>query len=240
MLLNTIKAVFFDLYQTLVNYDPPREEQLARIISDYGIKIAVDSLRHPMVLADEYIYEEHSRLPISKRNEKEQKILFTQYQTILLEKAGIRPTPELIHHNIIEMQRVKFRHVLFDDVLPVLNKLRQNGIILGLISNIDSDMSPVFDELELSPLLQVVVTSKETGFHKPQPEIFNEATRRAEVKSSDSLYIGDQYQIDVIGAKESGMQGILLDRNGYFTEFIEELIITNLYQLLDYIFNEKG
>lgn len=238
--MNMIKAVFFDLYQTLVHYDPPREEQLARIISDYGIKIAVDSLRHPIVLADEYIYEEHARFPISKRNEKEQKTLFAQYQTILLEKAGIRPTPELIRHNIIEMQRVKFKHVLFDDVLPVLNKLRQNGTILGLISNIDSDMSTIFDELGLSPLLQVVATSQDTGYHKPQPEIFNEAARRAEVKSSDSLYIGDQYQIDVIGAKESGMQGILLDRNGYFTEFIEELIITNLYQLVDYVLNEKG
>ena len=235
-----IKAVFFDLYQTLINYDPPREEQLARIISDYGIKVTADTLRRPMVIADEFIYEEHSSLPISKRSEKERKTLFAQYQTILLKEACIKPTSELISNNIVKMQQVKFKHVLFDDVLPALEQLKQNGIILGLISNIDSDITPLFDKLGLMPLLQVVVTSRDSGYHKPQPEIFNEAARHAGVKAGESMYIGDQYQIDVLGAKGAGMQGVLLDRNGYFNEDTEELIIKDLYQLVDYLSNERG
>lgn len=230
-----IKAVFFDLYQTLINYDPPREEHLAQIISDYGITVTADSLRHPMVLADEYIYKEHSRLPISKRSEKEQKTLFVKYQTILLKEAGINSTPELIRNNIFKMQQIKFQHVLFDDVLPVLQKLKQKDITLGLISNIDSDITPLFDNLGLTSMLQVVVTSLDSGYHKPQPEIFCEAARRARVKPGESMYIGDQYQIDVLGAKESGMQGVLLDRNNYFNKAINEHIIKDLYQLVDYL-----
>jgi len=235
-----IKAVFFDLYQTLINYDPPREEQLAQIISDYGISVTADTLRRPMVVADEFIYEEHSRLPISKRSEKEQKTLFAQYQTILLKEAGIKYTPELISNNILKMQQVKFERVLFDDVLPALEQLKQNGIILGLISNIDSDITPLFDKLGLTPLLQVVVTSQDSGYHKPQSEIFNEAARRAGVKAGESMYIGDQYQIDVLGAKKAGMQGVLLDRNGYFNEDTEELIIKDFYQLVDHLANNRG
>ena len=235
-----IKAVFFDLYQTLINYDPPREKQLARIISDYGIKVTADTLRRPMVIADEFIYEEHSRLPISKRSEKEQNTLFTQYQTMLLKEACIKPTPEIISNNIVKMQQVKFKRVLFDDVLPALKQLKQNSIILGLISNIDSDIKPLFDKLGLIPLLQVVVTSRDSGYHKPQPEIFNEAARRAGVEAGESMYIGDQYQIDVLGAKGAGMQGVLLDRNGYFNEDTEELIIKDFYQLVDYLSNERG
>ena len=235
-----IKAVFFDLYQTLINYDPPREKQLARIISDYGIKVTADTLHRPMVIADEFIYEEHSRLPISKRSEKEQKTLFTQYQTMLLKEACIKPTPEIISNNIVKMQQVKFKRVLFDDVLPALKQLKQNSIILGLISNIDSDIKPLFDKLGLIPLLQVVVTSRDSGYHKPQPEIFNEAARRAGVEAGESMYIGDQYQIDVLGAKGAGMQGVLLDRNGYFNEDTKELIIKDFYQLVDYLSNERG
>ncbi|MFH1662830.1 MAG: HAD family hydrolase [Chloroflexota bacterium] len=235
-----IKAVFFDLYQTLINYNPPREEQLARIISDYGIEVTADALRRPMVIADEFIYEENSRLPISKRNKEGQNTLFTEYQAILLKEAGINPTPELILNNMVKMQQIKFNRVLFDDVLPALKQLKQNGIILGLISNIDSDIAPLFDKLELAPLLKVAVTSRDSGYYKPQPEIFKEAARQAGVKAEESMYIGDQYQIDVLGAKEARMQGVLLDRNGYFNEDTEELIIKDLYQLVDYLLSERG
>jgi putative hydrolase of the HAD superfamily len=138
------------------------------------------------------------------------------------------------------MQQVKFERVLFDDVLPALEQLKQNGIILGLISNIDSDITPLFDKLGLTPLLQVVVTSRDSGYHKPQPEIFKEAARQAGVKVDESMYIGDQYQIDVLGAKGAGMQGVLLDRNGYFNEDTKELIIKDFYQLVDYLSNERG
>lgn len=235
-----IKAVFFDLYQTLIDYHPPREEQLARIISDYGITVTADTIRRPMVIADEFIYEEHSRLPISKRSEEEQKTLFAKYQTILLKEAGINPSPELIRNNVVKMQQIKFDRVLFDDVLPALEQLKQKGILLGLISNIDSEITPLFDKLKLTPLLQVVVTSRDTGYHKPQPEIFKEAAKRAGVKADEAMFIGDQYQIDVRGAEEGGMQGVLLDRNGYFNKDIKELIIKDLYQLVDYLSNEKG
>jgi putative hydrolase of the HAD superfamily len=234
-----IRAVFFDLYQTLIDYDPPREKQLARIISDYGIKATADSLRYPMVVADEFIYEQHSRLPISKRTEKEQIELFSRYQEILLKEARIKPTPKLIHNNVVKMQQFKFERVLFGDVLAALEQLKQNGIILGLISNIDSDITPLFDKLGLTPLLQVVVTSRDSGYHKPQPHIFKEAARRAVVETGESMYVGDQYQIDVLGAKGAGMRGVLLDRNGYFKKDTEELIIKDLYQLVDYVPDER-
>ena len=44
-----IKAVFFDLYQTLVCYEPPREELQARVLRDFGINVTSDSFRRPMV-----------------------------------------------------------------------------------------------------------------------------------------------------------------------------------------------
>lgn len=106
--------------------------------------------------------------------------------------------------------------VLFDDVLPALTHLKDRGLILGLISNVDRDMTPLLDELGLASLLQVVVTSQDAGSSKPQPEIFREALRQAGVQASEAIYVGDQYEIDIIGAKNAGMNGVLLDRGGYF------------------------
>jgi len=230
-----IKAVFFDLYHTLICYDPPQEESLARVLNDFGIEVAPEVLRRPIVAADEFIYQEHSRLSISKRSDEEKKSLFAQYQAMVLKEAGIEPTGELIGSILNKMQQIKFSRVLFDDVLPVLTELKGKGLILGLISNVDSDITPLLDKLGLSQLLQVVVTSQDTGYMKPQPEIFKEAAKQAGVQVSEAMYIGDQYQIDVLGAKGAGMQGVLLDRNSYFEEVTKELKIQNLYQLVEYL-----
>ncbi|UCE97148.1 MAG: HAD family hydrolase [Dehalococcoidia bacterium] len=234
-----IKVVFFDLYQTLIDYYPPRETELARIINDYGIKVTAETIHRPMVIADEFIYKEHALLPLAKRSESDQKHLYSQYQTLILKEAGIDPTPDLIANNIAKMRQVNFHPILFDDVLPTLKQLKNDGIILGLISNIDRDISSLFNKLGLTSLLLIVVTSLDCGYHKPQPEIFHEAARQAGVSVNESVYIGDQYQIDVLGAKEAGMQGVLIDRNGFFADVTEELIIRNLYQLVDYIHTER-
>lgn len=230
-----IKAVFFDLYHTLVRYEPPREEVQAKVLSDFGIEVAPESLRRPLVIADEFIYQEHARLPINKRPEEEKMALYAQYQGIVLKEASIEASKELIGGILSKMQKFKFGLVLFDDVLPALAELKKRGLILGLISNVDHDIASLFQELGLTPLLQVVVTSQEVGFNKPQPQIFEEALRQAGVQAQEVMYVGDHYQIDVVGANGAGMQGVLLDRGGYFEGAIESLKIRNLSELVEHL-----
>jgi len=74
------------------------------------------------------------------------------------------------------------------------------------------------EELGLLSRLDIVVTSRDTGFNKPQPEIFQEALRQANVRPQEAVYVGDQYQADVIGSGNVGMKGMLLDRNNFYTE----------------------
>jgi len=230
-----IKAAFFDLYQTLACYQPPREEIQSQVLKELGIEAAPEALLYPLVIADEFIYQEHARMPFRKRSDEERKALWGQYQAIVLKEAGIEPNQELIRGILGRMQQVKFDMALFDDVLPALSQLKDKGLILGLISNVDNDIAPVLSKLGLEPLLQVVVTSADAGCNKPRQEIFQEAARRAGIQPQEAVYVGDQYQIDVIGANQAGMKGILLDRGGYFKETIEEPKIQSLYQLAEHL-----
>ena len=226
-----IKAVFFDLYQTLICYDPPREEMQAEVLKEFGIQIEAAKLAHPIVSADEFFHQEHARQSISKRSDQERIALWGSYQQIVLTEAGIKPTEELIGHVLKRMQQIKFQQVLYDDVLPAITQLKEKGYIIGLISNVDNDISQLLDKVGLSPLLEVVVTSIEAGYCKPQPEIFQAAAAKAGVKPEEAAYIGDQYRIDVMGAKEAGMLGILLDRGGYFDDQIKEPRVSSLAEL---------
>ena len=50
-----IKAIFFDLYHTLVRYEPPQEELLSKALRDFGIDMNPEAFRRPLVAADEFI-----------------------------------------------------------------------------------------------------------------------------------------------------------------------------------------
>ncbi len=230
-----IKAVFFDLYQTLVRYDPPREEIEAKVLKDFSIDISPAALARPIVVADEFIYNEIARLPLSGRSTEEKMSLYSQYQGILLREAGIEYDQSIIPSLLGAMMQSKMDLVLFDDVTPLLNDLKGRGLILGLISNIEQDMTETLTRLELPHWLEIIVTSLDAGAGKPRPEIFQEALRQAGVQPSEALYIGDQYQVDVIGASGAGMKGILIDRNNYYGDDTDCPKISSLGQVMDYL-----
>ena len=230
-----IKAIFFDLYQTLAGYDPPREEIEAAILKDNGISVKPEVLQVPFSIADAFFHKESARRPFYKMPPEEQKKLFVEYQTRLLSEAGIKPTMELIKDIIGRWYSYGFKLVLFDDALPAIKELSNNNLILGLISNIERDISPLLDELGLSELLKVVATSLETGYTKPNPEIFRTALKKSGVKPEESIFVGDQYEIDVLGSESVGMKGILIDRNNSFSNITDCLRINSLLQLKDYL-----
>jgi putative hydrolase of the HAD superfamily len=210
-----IKAVFFDLYHTLVRYEPPREEIEAKVLKDLGITVSAEALRRPMFIADELIYNEIARHPLSTRSREEIAALYARYQEALLKEAGIKYDQKLVLTLLGKMQQAKMELVLFDDVRPALDDLKSRGLVLGLISNIEQDMSRTLDKLGLRAWLGTIVTSQDAGATKPKPGIFLYALRQAGVLPAESIYVGDQYQVDVIGARGAGMKGILLDRTGY-------------------------
>jgi putative hydrolase of the HAD superfamily len=230
-----VKAVFFDLYNTLVGFDPPREEIQARVLKEFGIEVGPEALLRPIMTADDFIYQEYARFPLSKRSKEETMALYAQYHGIILREAGLEASQELIAGILKKWMHSDWKMVLFDDVIPALTHLGELGLILGLISNVDRDITPLYQELGLSVWLQVVVTSQEVGFNKPRPEIFQEALKQAGVKPSEAIYVGDQYQIDVVGANEAGMRGILLDRGGFFEDIADCPRIRSLTQVATYL-----
>jgi putative hydrolase of the HAD superfamily len=230
-----IKAVFFDLYHTLVHYEPPQEELEAKALKDFGIDVSPEVLRRPLVTANEFIYQEIIRRPLSQRSQEEKMALYAQYQRIVLKEAGVEASEKLVLALLGRMQQAKMKLVLFDDVAPALDKLKARGLILGLISNVERDITATLDELGLTSWLDVVVTSQDSGFVKPRPEIFQEALKRAKLQPSEAMYVGDQYQVDVIGANKAGMKGVLLDRYGYFEDKTDCPRIRSLNELVEHL-----
>jgi putative hydrolase of the HAD superfamily len=230
-----IKAVFFDLYQTLVHYQPSQEELEAAAMKNLGIEVTAAMLRHPILTANEFIYQQIARRPLSQRSREETMALYSEYQRIVLKEAGLAADEKVVLRLLGMMQQTKMNLVLFDDVMPALDDLKKRSLKLGLISNIEQNITATLDKLGLSSKLDIVVTSQNAGFTKPQPEIFQYALKKSGVNPAEAVYVGDQYQVDIIGAKSAGMQGILLDRDDYYQEKLDCPKITRLKALVDYL-----
>jgi putative hydrolase of the HAD superfamily len=101
---------------------------------------------------------------------------------------------------------------IYDDVLPAVEMLIERGMELGIISNWDERLRPLLKRLKLDCYFRVIIISHEIGFHKPSPVIFHEAARKFACPASSVLHIGDGETEDVQGARDAGLQSVLLDR----------------------------
>jgi putative hydrolase of the HAD superfamily len=95
-----------------------------------------------------------------------------------------------------------------------LARLREAGIGLGVVSNSDGRVAEALEAVGLAGYFAVVVDSTLAGFEKPDPRIFLPALEALQVTPADALYVGDLYEVDVVGARRAGMAAVLLDPAG--------------------------
>ena len=91
-----------------------------------------------------------------------------------------------------------------------LGRLRAAGLRLGVISNADGRVEVALHAAGLRDCFEVVIDSALFGAEKPDPAIFRAALRALEVEPREALYVGDLYEVDVLGARAAGMEAVLL------------------------------
>jgi putative hydrolase of the HAD superfamily len=99
------------------------------------------------------------------------------------------------------------------EAAPMLTRLRERGLTLGVISNFDYRLIPILEGLGLSQFFDSVTISSEAGYAKPAPEIFQIALARHSVIPAQALHIGDSAHLDVVGATAAGLAAALIDHD---------------------------
>lgn len=232
-----VKAVFFDWFDTLVRYDPPRQQLYQKVLGESGFEVSPKELMIGLMAADKYFLEENARSPITQRSPKEQAEVYMRYQGVVLAQAGVNIDREILPKLLKKIQPLLqgLSFVLFDDVLPTLKSLKERGLILGLLTNASKNILAVQSKLGLDSYLNFVVTSEEAGADKPLPPIFLAALECAGVNAAEAIHVGDHYHVDVLGAKGVGIKPILLDRYDLYPEVSDCPRIHSLTELVNYL-----
>ena len=109
-----------------------------------------------------------------------------------------------------------------------LSELKGRGYELAVLSNNDSRLRNVLDDLGVSPLFDEIFISSELGCEKPDPEIFRSVERTMWKSPDEILHLGDSHSRDFEGARKAGWSALL-----YGSPRLEEAQIQAFTELLE-------
>ena len=187
------KAVIFDMYETLItHYNSPLY---------FGAEMAQDA----GIPKEKFYYLwrglDHERT-IGKI-ELEELLERILRENGCYSKACLN---ELVAKRVAAKEEC-FKH-LHNEIIPMLSKIRERGLCVGLISNCYGEEAEVIRKSELFPFFDEVYLSCEQGVAKPDKEIFRRCMRDLAVKPEECLYIGDGGSEELETARALGMKAV--------------------------------
>jgi HAD superfamily hydrolase (TIGR01549 family) len=232
-----IKAVFFDWFDTLACYNPPREELYHQAFREFGFEITLRDVHKGLMAADRhYFAKAGNKGSIGNQSFADRVNEFVFYPQAMAAEAGLTVSPEIEPQIVLKvLHKFSNTYILFKDSLPIFQVIKNRGLISGIITNADEKIVNLVQDLGLNSYIDIIITSQKIGAEKPSPRIFLAALEKAGVKPSEAIYVGDQYQSDTLGAGGVGMQAILLDRYDIHSEVLDYPRISSLREVTQYL-----
>ncbi len=219
MSLTGIKAVLFDMDGTLRESQPTGGE----VFTDYALSLGLPITEHNRILAArwEHYYFAGSpeiREDFQKFGDDDKGFWqnFGQRRLVAL-GCSVQQADELAPAFAIHMEEnYKPKDIIPEGAIEALVNLQQRGYLLGVVSNRDLPYHDRLKELGLAPYFSFSLAAGEVNSWKPSPGIFEVALKRARTMAYETVYVGDNYFADVVGARNAGLLPILYDRLGIF------------------------
>jgi putative hydrolase of the HAD superfamily len=211
----TYRAVFFDAGETLVHPYPSFPELMVTILRRGGFQIEpADVHMNATFVADHFKRAAEQKLLWTTSPEKSKSFWLGVYRTFLdhLHIPDTDGLPERLYAEFTDLANYR----VFPDVLPVLRRLREANLTLGVISNFEEWLGRLLARLGVAGLLDVQIISGVEGVEKPDPAIFRLALDRTGLRPNECVYVGDNPVFDTTPAEALGMTGVLIDRRGRY------------------------
>jgi len=232
------RAVFFDLGGTLFSYrsiNSHFDGVLERLARGRGVDRPMDELRQAYRIAMMRVMGEWAPRPFYLHRE-----LFTEAHVQFLRNVGVEAAatdPDVQHSqgSVLGEPEIAAR----PDAAETLAALRDRGLHLQIVSNIDNDqLDAVWPHLALDAHVHAITTSEEAGSCKPHGGIFQVALAKAGNPDPASVvFVGDSLVHDVGGARAQGMTSVLIGEppRDAPAHLVPDHVIANLSELLDLV-----
>jgi len=230
-ILGRFQAVFFDFDETLVHAHPPVFEGFLRACAQLELHFDPETARHGQRFLYRYFAGSQAQSDYAHFGSDLDRF-YVHVTTRLLVEMGTDGRAAEIAVRVGELSVRLPKGVRRGPTAQhVLNALKARGLRLGVVSNNGDDIAARCRELGFDEQLDFVITRIDAGCTKPDPHIFELALERAGVEANATVFVGDNYYADALGAQNMGMVPVLLDPEDLFPE-ADCAVIQRLEQLL--------
>jgi len=192
--------ILFDLDNTILDFSKIEAYSLKKTLKNYGITVEE-------AVVEEYRKinkEEWDKFQDKKQTKKETTInRFCRLSKFIGKEFPVeKVNEEYLEHLTEEVYFIK-------EAEDTLEKIKTTGIRMGMLSNgVKKVQEKRFEKAGLGRFFEHVLTSEEAGVPKPDPKIFGMILDKFEIKPEKTLFVGDSYESDIVGALNSGMKPI--------------------------------
>lgn len=211
---NHVKALFFDAGDILY-YRPIKEKGLKEFLADKELK-------------------PHPQLEVEKKRLRDLafsgKLDRKEYYHKVISLYGITD-PKLIEEGVSAQSKDDDTVAIYDGVPETINTLKQQGYLLGIITDTALPISTKlkwFEDNGFGGLWDVVISSKEMGVRKPAPVLYEEALRQTRLDPCEAAFVGHR-SYELAGARAVGMKTIAFN---FDKDSIADTYIDNFRDLL--------
>ncbi|MGD7707474.1 HAD family hydrolase [Microlunatus sp. Y2014] len=199
-----MRAVFFDLDDTLVDQESAAVTAVVAWAAEHGIECADVVPRWAEVSANCYSrYQRRELTFLEQRRERARSFLGVDADDTRADElfAGY-------------LRRYEANWTVFDDAVPALRRAKASGLIVAVLTNGDEAHQRFkLEKLGLTNEVDVFVASSVLPAGKPDPRAFAHALDVVGVAHDDALMVGNSLRTDVLGALGAGVDAVLLDRH---------------------------
>jgi len=217
---NGIKTILFDFDGTLCHHLPSGGEVFTDYVIGLGLKVTAEDRRRAAVW-EHYYFASSSEIQadLEKYNDEEDFWFHFAHRRL----AALGCAPELVPElgpKVSAHMRENYNPETWipDETHTVIPRLRKTGYTLGVVSNRDNPYQHEIDGLGMGDYFHFSLAAGEVKSWKPDTGIFEHAIKMAKGIPEETVYIGDNYFADVVGARRAGLQPVLYDPKGLFHE----------------------
>ena len=217
------KHLFFDLDRTLWDFDGNSKRALYQLYNEAKLEQPsfsfIDFHAH-YVDVNTSLWKAYGKKEITKDFLRDERFRKT------LENWDLNDEKLVKHFSDGYVEISPKQTDLFPNTLETLHELKQSNYEMHIITNGFKEVQYIkLENCKLRPFFDIIVCSEEVGVNKPDPKIFHYAMNKAGAKAENSFMIGDDYEVDILGAERVGMKTV------HFNPQIEEKQIKHINQI---------
>lgn len=234
--LREYDAVLFDMGYTLIHFEPRQEIIAQEAIRAVGAERTIKEIR----AAVEAVYGEYYRdaatttFPATEAYDRQ---VQQTLEREMLARLGLDADEEPWQTFQDTLKSWFARPGVirpYPETVELLTTLQARGYRLGIVSNWSWNLRDRVAQAGLEDFFEIVWASAYAGCNKPHPGIFDQALAQMDLPPDRTLYVGDSYQHDVLGAWNAGLDVLLVDRDGT-ADACDCPIISDLWGVLDWL-----